>query len=479
MRRSPAAAGPEVRPQPGPQEVFLSCPADVAIIGGSVFGGKTWALVIEPTRHAHVPGFNAVIFRREMPEVTNPGGIADEARNWYPLTHGVERSNVHEWTWPSNARVKFAGLQYEADVQSWLGSQICLLEFDQLETFTEKQFFALLARNRSTCGVRPYCRASCNPDPDSFLAEFLAWWIDQTPYEQGGGYAIPERSGVIRWFIRVDNQIVWADAQCAPDEYDGYDERETQAQADIDARFPGKGRYAKSVSFVLARLQDNAIGREKDPGYEANVRALSLVEQERLLGGDRGGNWKIRPAAGLVFNRAWFEIVDAAPVVAVRCRGWDKAGTTGAGDWTVGGLIARAEGLFYVEDVERGQWDAGDRERVIQQKALSDGPSVRVRHEQEPGSGGKESAQNTTKRLAGFAVEAVPSTTNLIGRAQGLAAQAKAGNVKLVRAPWNETLLRELHAFPTTGVPDDQVSALSLAFNALTLGVEPRARSLG
>jgi predicted phage terminase large subunit-like protein len=464
----------EVRPQSGPQELFLSTPADIGIIGGSVFGGKTWSLIIEPIRHVTNSGFNFVAFRREMPEVTNPGGLADEARQWYPHMGGVERVNVHEWGFPSGAKGKFAGLQYETDVQAWLGSQICLLIFDQLESFTEKQFFALLARNRSTCGVRPYCRASCNPDPDSFLASFLAWWIDQDT-----GYAIPERSGSIRWFIRVDDSLVWADVACPPDEYDRYDEYETKAQAELNAKHPGRGAFAKSVAFVLARLQDNKIGQQKDPGYEANVRALSYVEQERLLGGDRGGNWKIRPAAGLVFNRAWFEIVDASPAQARRCRGWDKAGTTGDGDWTAGGKIAFAGGVFYIEDMVRGQWAAGDRNTVIRQATEADGAACMVRHEQEPGAGGKESAEITTRALVGYAVEGVPSTTNKVQRAQGLAAQANARNVKIVRASWNEDLLKELHAFPTKGVPDDQVDALSLAFNALTLGVQPRVRALG
>jgi len=126
--------------------------------------------------------------------------------------------------------------------------------------------------------------------------------------------------------------------------------------------------------------------------------------------------------------------------------------------------------VFYIEDVTRGQWAANDREKVVKQSALADGPSCLVRHEQEPGSGGKESAENTDKSLAGYAVMRVPSTTNLVARAQGLAAQSQAGNVKIVRGPWNEPLLKELHAFPTKGVPDDQVSSLSLAFNALTLG---------
>ena len=463
----------EIRPQEGPQELFLRTPADIAIIGGSVFGGKTWSLIYEPLRHKDVKGFTFVAFRRLMPEITNPGGMWDEANEWYPLLEGEQKIQSREWVFPSGAKGKFAGLQYDTDVKDWLGSQICLLLFDQLEEFTAHQFFSLLARNRSTCGVTPYCRASCNPDPDSFVADFVAWWIDQD-----SGYAFPERSGVVRWFIRVDDTLVWSEVTCAPDEYDRFDERETAAQADLDTQHPGRGQWAKSLTFVLARLQDNKIGTEKDPGYEGNVRAMTFVEQERLLGGDRGGNWKIRPAAGLVFNRGWFEIVDATPATARRCRGWDKAGTTGAGDWTVGGKIATADGVFYIEDVTRGQWGAGERERVIRQTTEADGPSCFVRHEQEPGSGGKESAENTDKSLAGYAVARVPSTTNLVARAQGLAAQAQVGNVKLVRGPWNEALLKELHAFPTKGVPDDQVSALSLSFNELTLGATPRVRSL-
>ena len=212
---------------------------------------------------------------------------------------------------------------------------------------------------------------------------------------------------------------------------------------------------------------------------------MTYVEQERLLGGDKGGNWKIRPAAGLVFNRAWFEIVDAAPANGQRARGWDKAGTTGAGDWTAGVRIAKVPRLdnpslftYYIEDVQRGQWQAGDREALIRQMAETDGSSCWVRHEQEPGSGGKESAQNTTNRLSGYAVAGVPSTTNKVARAQGLAAQSQVGNVKLVRGTWNEAFLKELHAFPTKGVPDDQVDAASLAFNALTLGANPRSRVL-
>lgn len=453
----PEPPGALFRPRSTPQTLFAESTADITVLGGSVFGGKTWALTFEPTRHLHVPGFNCVAFRRTTPEIRNPGGLWDESIQMYPAFSGVPRSNVLEWDFPSRARVKYASIQYDADVLSWKSSQICLLEFDQLEEFTAAIFWYMLSRNRSTCGVRPYVRASCNPDPDSWLADFLAWWIDQET-----GYALPARSGQVRWFVRIKNDVVWADTR-----------------EELVTRYPTEGRYARSVSFILARLQDNKIGTERDPDYEARVRAMPYVEQERLLGGDRGGNWKVRHTAGLVFDRASFGEVDAAPVEARRIRAWDKAATPGAGDWTAGVKLAiTAAGKIFVEDVVRGQWSSGDREAVIKQIAHLDTQRVGIFLEQEPGSGGKDSAASSILNLAGYTVEAAPATGDKIARAGPFASQVKAGNVCLVKGLWHEPFLRELHAFPTKSVPDDQVDAVAHAYNRLTLHQAPSVRQV-
>src|ERR1700747_920653 len=85
-------------------------------------------------------------------------------------------------------------------------AQITLNCFDELTHFTAHQFFYMVSRNRSTCGVRPYIRSSCNPDADSWVADFLAWWIDPET-----GLAIPERAGVRRYYVRVAEKTIWAD----------------------------------------------------------------------------------------------------------------------------------------------------------------------------------------------------------------------------------------------------------------------------
>jgi predicted phage terminase large subunit-like protein len=176
------------------------------------------------------------------------------------------------------------------------------------------------------------------------------------------------------------------------------------------------------------------------------------------------------PAGGGMFKREWFEIVEAAPAQCTRVRAWDKAGTEGGGDYSAGAKVTLDEssGLFYVEDVVRGQWSALGRERIMRQTAELDGTAVDIVLEQEPGSGGLESAQASIRNLAGFYVTAEKVTGDKATRAMPWAAQCEAGNVRIVRGAWNAAFLDELCSFPY-GAHDDQVDAGSAAFNRLAL----------
>lgn len=171
---------------------------------------------------------------------------------------------------------------------------------------------------------------------------------------------------------------------------------------------------------------------------------------------------------GYFFDVTKLEIVDAAPVEAKRVRGWDKAATPGDGDYTASTRIAK-NGIFYIEDVTRGQWDTSSRDKHIRQTAELDTRSVKQMGEQEPGSGGKESAENFIRLLAGFSVAVERSTANKQERADPFSSQVNAGNVKLVRGDWNKSFIEELRQFPF-GKHDDQVDSASLAFNELNGG---------
>jgi predicted phage terminase large subunit-like protein len=66
--------------------------------------------------------------------------------------------------------------------------------------------------------------------------------------------------------------------------------------------------------------------------------------------------------------------------------------------------------------------------------------------------------------LAGHTVKADRPTGDKLTRWGPLAAQCEAGNVKLIKGPWNAAFLDELCAAPN-GKHDDQIDAAALAFN--------------
>lgn len=230
----------------------------------------------------------------------------------------------------------------------------------------------------------------------------------------------------------------------------------------VRARFIDAAPDAGCI-FIPARLEDNPFLDQE--GYRESLLKLSAVERAQLLEGD----WQIRPE-GAMFRRDWFAIIDQGPASARRVRYWDKAASEGGGARTAGVLIAKSgQGLYYVEDVIKGQWSALKREMIMRATAERDGRDVTIWVEQEPGSGGKESAEASVRNLAGYRVHSDRVTGDKVSRAEPFAAQAEAGNVKLLRGPWNQAYLEELCAFPLAGFKD-QVDASSGAFNNLARG---------
>lgn len=454
----------QIRGQDGPQRQFLRCSADICFFGGSAGGGKSVALILDAVRNVEVPGYEAALFRRTVPELTQPGGLWTRSQNIYRFVPGARaRENTHDWIFPTGATIRLSHMQHDSDRWNWYGSELAFIGFDELITFSEIQFWFLVSRNRTTCGVRPYVRGTTNPDPDAWVRSFIDWWIGED------GYAIPERSGVIRWFIRYNEQIHW------------FDSRVAAVKFAIAVAEPGQDpQQPMSFTFIASSLYDNPALLSKDPGYLSKLQSMPRVDRLRLLGeGKKGGNWNVRDAAGLVFSRGDFHVIDVMPARVRRVvRYWDKAGTEGGGKYTAGVKIAWVEEFrfpFVVMDVVRGQWGSHNRERIIKQTTELDGPDVEQYIEMEPGSGGKESAENTILNLAGYSVSADRVTGAKSVRSKPYSSQVQAGNVALLRGEWNENYIREHDNYDPAKADKgqivvDQVDASAGAFNKLVLG---------
>lgn len=450
----------ELAPQAGPQTAFMSSPADIIIYGGAAGGGKTYALLLEALRHKDVKGFGAVIFRHNYNQITAEGGLWDASQKIFeqvPDAHPRKSPKLH-WKFDGGSKLNFAHIEREDDLQSWQGTEIAYIGFDELTHFTKHQFLYMLSRNRSTCGVKPYVRATCNPDVDSWVAEFISWWIDQDT-----GYPIPERSGQIRWMVNINDVISWF-----PTKEEGI---KFAIEQGIEPETAEK--LSKSVTFIASKLEDNKVLMENDPGYIANLLAMTEVDKERLL----KGNWKIKAAAGKYFLRGQVRMIDRLPNdIIMWCRAWDLAATDededGDADFTAGVLMGlRRSGTVVVAHVINQRIKAGDVEKLVLNTSISDrakfGFQYVIRVPQDPGGAGKTLAAYYIKLLAGFNIKTVPVSGNKELRATPFAIQWQNGNVEVLIGDWNDAYFSQLESFPESK-HDDMVDGSSDAFTELT-----------
>lgn len=440
-----------IGPQPGKQTQFLAADADIVIYGGAAGGGKTYGLLLEAARNKDNPDFGCVIFRRTYTEITEEGALWDETYNIYPQFGGEPVDGKLQWTFPSGARVRFRHMQHEKHRLSYKGAQIPLICFDQLEEFSERQFFYMMSRNRSaTAGIKPYIRATCNPQP-GWLADFLSWWIDQDT-----GYAIEERGGKVRYFGRSGDDIVWGDSPA-----------EVEAQG---------GENPKSITFIPSSVYDNEALLENDPGYEANLKSLPFVERERLL----RGNWKVKEEAGKLFNRDWFEKVNRVPSEGVECRGWDFAATAKEltkddPDYTASVRIRKVGDFYFVTDVtadQIGPAQVDDKFNRLSREDVEDlprGVSYKVRWEEEPGSASKRETRRMVAKLKGIDAKGKRQTGDKVVKQKPWSALAEQGFIKVLDRPWTERFLTHMHHQPYPDWPHDDIAdAFDVAMRGLT-----------
>lgn len=453
--------------QEGPQRQAAESEADIIFYGGAKGGGKSYWLALEAAKWYDLPGHNTTIFRRTYPELTGDGSLWEETTKLYPLLGGTATASKLRWRFPSGAGVALRHLQHESDASAWNGKNIGDVCFDELPFFTERQFWIIMSCQRSGVGghdARPRIRATMNPDPDSWVYAWVEWYLDDA------GFPDPAKSGVVRWFGRIDGKLEWYATK----------------EAAIAAGVP----LPKSFTFIAARVTDNPALLKARPEYLANLQALPPVERARF----EGGNWKIRAQAGDFFREEWFPIRGAGALswrilghptdddIILRWRMWDLAGTPWKGDtvtpgtpardtgdepdWTRGGLVGLTRrGQIVILDMLGWRDSPGAIESAMISTALADGPRVIVCVGHDPGQAGNYQIEALEKSLRREGqvrdFRAVRATKGKEEYASVAARWAHAGKILVQKSHWNREFFRELEAFPSPAGKKDQVDVLS------------------
>jgi hypothetical protein len=276
-----------LRPQQGMQEKALACPADIAIIGSSAGVGKTFTLLLDCIRWKKDPNYRGLILRRENKQIKQSGGLWDKSMEVYSTPDAHAIPSLTEWRFSSGAKIKMDGIQYEKDLYNYQGAEVDFIGFDELTHFSRKMFFYMLSRNRGKASFNPYIRATCNPDPESWVKELVSWYLDPVTEK-----ADNNKSGIIRYFVSEGDNLVWGDSKAEVIE---------KSQFVIDqAKEYGiqPQQMVKSFTFIGGSLNENQILLQTNPDYLGSLMAQDEATQLRLL----QGSWAWRPDLLALFS---------------------------------------------------------------------------------------------------------------------------------------------------------------------------------
>lgn len=406
------------------QQAALLINCHELLFGGAAGGGKSDFLLMAALQYCDLPDYAAVIFRRNYPQLKQPGGLIPRAMEWLEGTRaeGAEKMDGYylRWDFPpppnfprsSSAVLKFDHMQNDMDYENKQGGEYQSVGVDELGQFFKVQVLYMFSRLRRKVGVRIPLRLRSTANPGGVGHD----WVKER-------YGIPD--------------VPVTTLHTGPE-----------------------GRV-----FLPSKIRDNPHIDQKE--YEATLSYLDPVTRARLLQGD----WSVREDGGF-FKREWFDIVNPQDVPAIGnwTRAWDLAATAKSRintdpDYSVGARVGskmvNGTRHWWVSNIVRFRKDPGETRLVVKQIADLDGRNTKIHIPQDPGQAGKDQVLTLRQALGGYAVVSHPVTGSKAVRAAAYASSAKAGCVHLINGPWVTSFLEEHELFTGTkdGPHDDQVDA--------------------
>lgn len=395
-------------------------------------------MVLDQLRHVNNPNFESITFRRNTKSIKGAGGIFNKAGKVYKRLGAEQRLVDLMYKWPSGATSRYSHLEHnertaEEDHQ---GLEYSGIYWDELGRFNKAAFMYMLSRLRSNAeGITSYVRATCNPEPKESEGGWLHEFLDDF-YLDDYGYPVPERSGVIRWFISdEDGNLAW-----------GNSPEELQAQYGLDCD-------PMSFTFISAQIYDNKVLCKNQPAYVTALKNLGRVERERLL----YGGWNVSPKGSGYFQREWVEFVDMKdlPRMTKIIRAYDLAASVKSEintdpDWTACVKMGMGDdGCFYIINAKEILSRPAGVQKLMIETAEFDGKNTPISIPQDAGAGGLIQYEHYAKPmiLRGYKVKKAKARKSKLERFSGFSNAAENRMIKIVRGDWNDKYIAQLENF--------------------------------
>lgn len=423
-----------IGPQSEFQRLCLSSDARIVIMGGAAGSAKSTMGLMRHLRFIHDPYYSGFCIRKNSTAIMKEGGLFSAAVDLYRKVDPKIKIKLKDQkiVFSSGATVSFSHYENDKAADLYQGLELSGIFYDEAAQASQSHIWWLISRLRTKAKMTPTIWLSMNPDPDSFLREWVSWWLYPEDHPQYG-LPDPEKNGKIRYLLRKGGDLFWGDS--AEELIERY------GNPNLSVNDP-KQVKPLSVQCLLGTIYDNPWLLENQPEYLASLEALPDMERRRLLMGD----WEAREANSTYFQRNWCEELvgyDDEDIVKV-VRAYDFAGslrTDGnpSPDYTVGTLMGKTRsGNYIILDVKRTRIRYGDWEKFIIENAMEDKERFRevtVLVPEDPNPAAKAACSLLIKSLAenGFYAQRMRASSSKLDRFRPFSSLAQNGFVKFLK----------------------------------------------
>jgi predicted phage terminase large subunit-like protein len=437
----------EVRPQSPFQEKYLKSNAKILIVGGAAGSSKSYVGLMRHLRWTNDPNYRGFCIRKNSTAIMKSGGLFEQAKRLYskvyPPINGVPQIQTklkdQKLVFPSGASISFSHYENDSAGDLYQGLELSSVFYDEGTHADESHLWWLFSRLRTEADMgydengkklEACMWVSCNPDPDSFLYEWVKWWLYPEGHEKFG-LPDPEKNGLTRYLLRVEGELVWGDT------WEELYEKHHKPEFPVDHE-----EQIRPIPFqvLLGNLYDNPTLMKSNPGYKAALEALPDVERRRLLLGD----WNAREVGSTYFQREWCkELLEEPPKsdIVRTVRAYDFAGTLKSSanpspDYTASAKISKLKnGDYFVHDVQRTRMLFGEWESHIIANARRDGGDCEIIVPLDPGAQAKVATGIMTRSLSekGYRVRTIKTSQSKLDRFRPFSSLAHNGHISFLK----------------------------------------------
>jgi len=420
-----------IGPQSKFQEDYLNSSARILVAGGAAGSSKSHVGLMRHLRWMDDPLYRGFCIRKNSTAIMKSGGLFDAAVHLYSQVDDIKiKLKDQKIVFSSGASVSFSHYENDKAGQLYHGLELSNVFYDECTHASESHLWWLISRLRTKANLDPSLWVSCNPDPDSFLFDWVKWWLYPEGHEKYG-MPDPAKNGVVRWILRREGVIFWGDS------------REEMIIKYGNPNLPiDHPKQVRPLSFqvILGTIYDNPWLIENQPEYLASLEAMPDVERRRLLLGD----WTAREEASTHFMRSWVteDVVEPpASEIEKTVRTYDFAGTLKSDsnpspDYFAAAKVSRLKnGNYFVHDIQRTRIRFGDWKEFILNNAWKDGAKVDIVLPIDPNPAAKAATQILAREISeqGFMVRTVKSSSSKLDRFRPFSSLAMNGSVVFLK----------------------------------------------